>query len=397
MHAKFHLQRERCRFRQASVRRRWPLILALGVVLLGIGRAGVPAAEPSRPVPPGAGFEVVETLAALGDRSTGTPGNRAAADFIRRRFASLGYEDIHSHTFTVPVRQRGPSRLRLPERDADLPIYPLNANAISPETIPPGGLEGPLIYVATGELQHFNRQTVTDAIVLMEIESGKNWQNAANLGAKALIYVDRGRTPAMFLRDKQELSPVRFPRFWVEHAQLEAFLGTFENAPPRPAAPRVRVESESHWVDAETENIYCLVPGSDPRLKEELVMVEAFYDSTAWVAGRSPGADEAFSVATLLDLAGTLKARPPSRSVVLVATGGHAQSLAGMRELFWGLRERLQGSAADGEKISNVRCATAARRSVFSRMSTGTHRPRIRTLPSSCARPSTSASKTRWT
>ena len=111
---------------------------------------------------------------------------------------------------------------------------------------------------------------------------------------------------------------------------------------PHPARPRPRRGSNPipAGFDAETENIYCLVPGSDPRLREDLVMVEAFYDSTALVAGRSPGADEALSVAALLELARVLKDRPPSRSVVLVATGGHAQSLAGMRELFWSLRER---------------------------------------------------------
>ena len=68
------------------------------------------------------------------------------------------------------------------------------------------------------------------------------------------------------------------------------------------------------------------------------MMIEAFYDSTAYVPGLSPGADEAVSIATLLELARKFKETPPERSVLLVATSGHAQSLAGLRDLVWSLR-----------------------------------------------------------
>ena len=69
-------------------------------------------------------------------------------------------------------------------------------------------------------------------------------------------------------------------------------------------------------------------------------MVESFYDSTAWVAGSSPGADEACSIASLLHLAQYLKYNPPQRTVILIATSGHAQALAGMRDLVWGFTTR---------------------------------------------------------
>jgi hypothetical protein len=82
------------------------------------------------------------------------------------------------------------------------------------------------------------------------------------------------------------------------------------------------------------------VEGSHPELKEELVIVEGFYDSTSYVLGVSPGADEASSIATLLAYARDLKENPPERSVLLVATSGHAQTLTGMREMIWSIRAR---------------------------------------------------------
>ena len=60
------------------------------------------------------------------------------------------------------------------------------------------GLNGALIYVGRGELNELSGKTVENAIVLMEFESGRNWLTAADLGAKALIYLDRGNSPKIF-------------------------------------------------------------------------------------------------------------------------------------------------------------------------------------------------------
>jgi hypothetical protein len=69
-------------------------------------------------------------------------------------------------------------------------------------------MEGPVIYVGPGELSDFNGKEVAGTIILMELDSGKNWLNAATLGAKALIYVDRGSTPRTLYEEKIELSPI---------------------------------------------------------------------------------------------------------------------------------------------------------------------------------------------
>ncbi len=178
----------------------------------------------------------------------------------------------------------------------------------------------------------------------MELESGKNWLTVADLGAKALIYVDRGKSSRVHFEEKYELSPIQFPRFWISFDRLQDLFPGFEAMPAGRVADEVRLASQINWENVVTENVYCIVPGTDPKLQEQSVMVEAFYDSTAWVAGLSPGADEAAGVATLLYLAQQLKDNPPQRTVILVATSGHAQTLAGMRELVWSFttRSRIQ-------------------------------------------------------
>jgi hypothetical protein len=213
----------------------------------------------------------VNTLA-YGDRSTGTSGSKAAAKFIKNRFSDLGLETVGSHWFSVPVIRHGGSSLVIPDKDLSWEIHPIQANAITPESISPEGLEGPLVYVGSGELRDFNDKEISGAIVLMEIDSGKNWLHAANLGVKALIYVDRGPTGKTFFQDKIELSPIQFPRFWIPFSKARELFGNFETAPKGLVAGRARLLSKMTWDEVSGENIFALIPGTDSKLQKELVM-----------------------------------------------------------------------------------------------------------------------------
>ncbi|MBL0715520.1 MAG: M28 family peptidase, partial [Desulfosarcina sp.] len=281
----------------------------------------------------------VRSLAALGDRSTGSSGNQAAAVYIRSALEGLGFETVGSFRFRLPVRRYSAAALAFPATGRRITVHPLLANAVSPGTIAPNGLRGPLIYAGRGRLDEFNGREVAGAIVLMEMNSGRNWHNAANLGARALIYIDRGETPRSLFQDKDELTPIRFPRLWVP-------VGAFEDAVGDPAAlaaavpPEVVLTADVHWQDVTAENIFALVPGRNPKMAEQLLIVEAFYDSTVYVAAKSPGSDEACGIATLLESARRLKQDPPERSVLLLATDAHGQSLAGMREAVWNFHAR---------------------------------------------------------
>jgi hypothetical protein len=290
--------------------------------------------------PPNGLMETVTALASVEDRSTGTPGAGKAVSYIKKRFAEMGFDQVGSHLFKVPVRINRGSTLFLPEKGTSVPLHPMRSNLISPETIPKKGMEGPLVYVGAGELKDFNGKEIAGSIILMELESGKNWLHAASLGAKALIYLDRGPTLRAFFEEKVEMTPIQFPQFHLPLLKARELFGPFEESPEGMVLSNVRLTSDIKWEEVTGENVYCLIEGTHPERQEELVLVEAFYDSTAHVYGQSPGADEAISVATLLEVARNLKETPPERTVLLIATGGHAQSLAGMRELIWSLRAR---------------------------------------------------------
>jgi hypothetical protein len=284
--------------------------------------------------------QTIRTLASFGDRSTGTPGNEKAAAFIREELERLAIGEVRSQPFAVPVIRCGESVLDIPSRRVSVPLHPIAGNAVTPQAIAAPGLSGPLIYVGRGELERFNGKRVDGAVLLMELDSSRNWLDAADLGARAVIYVDRGPSPRMLFEDAFELSPIQFPRFWIPAEDLQRVFGDVVSAPAGRLAGEVQLRSEAQWRNAVAENIYCLVAGTSAERRGEVLLVEAFYDSTAHVAGVSPGADEALGVATLLELARFLKENPPERTVLLAATSGHAQSQAGLREFVWSLSAR---------------------------------------------------------
>jgi hypothetical protein len=283
---------------------------------------------------------LLSRLAAFSDRSTGTSGNEQAAAFIKEVLEEMKIGAVEAHAFAVPVMRRGVSTLEIPQRGMALKLHALAGNAVTPQTVPPPGLTGPLIYVGDGELERLNGKRIEGAVLLMELHSGRNWLRAANLGASALIYVDRGDSTGMDFEEKFELSPIQFPRFWMPAAEAREAFGDFETATEGRVADAVRLRAEAVWENVVAENIYCIVPGRSPELRNELLMVEAFYDSTAHVAGLAPGADEAVGTATLLQVARHLKENPPERTVMLVVSSGHAQALAGLRELVWSFSAR---------------------------------------------------------
>jgi len=291
----------------------------------------------------------ITSLSKNGDRSTGTKGSEEAAAYIRERLSATNPDRLDTVGFTVPVLEHQGSRLVIGDRE--IPLEPLYYNAITPQGLPPEGLPGNLVYVGKGELADFNGNKIEGAIILMEFDSGRNWMNAAALGASALIYINRGLTPKNRFLNKEELSPLQFPCFWMEEQTLHQLTGNPSAEPDSLNGRRARLETASRWSEASGQNIYALYPGTSPELKNQLVIVEAFYDSSFFIPGRSPGADEALSIAGLLQLAEHLSHHPPRRPFLLIASGGHAQGLAGMRETIWAANARSKDLRAMDKQL----------------------------------------------
>lgn len=277
-----------------------------------------------------------DTIAALSgfpSRATASPGYEKAAAYLEERLRGLGLKPLFQE-YELPVRRLSGAELTVDGKS--IPLAALTNNAITPTSLD-GIVSAPLAYVGDGDLARLDGQKLQGSILLIDFDSGRNWQQLAAVGARAVIFLADDTAGRLLFSEKRELTPLRFPCFWLARDQAEQLFGRLQVGPLHPA---VQLQARTVWEPRLAKNIYTLIEGTDPGRKEELVVLEAFFDSEEFIIGESPGADAAISVATLLQLAETLASQPPPRSVLLLATSGRAQTLAGMRDFIWSISAR---------------------------------------------------------
>lgn len=282
-------------------------------------------------------------LQSLGSRVAGYPGNEQAALYIAEQFRQMGLADV-SHQ--AEPKRYGPARPYLEEFHVASPIvhsasltaggkpvrlYPLWPNVVRTSQLPRGGVDLPLIYAGRGSLAEFNGRTVKGSAVLVEFDTGGDWLNAPRLGASAVIFIapkqsgtgaERGEGENKFLK-----IPIDIPRFWISREDAWPLLAQIKSQ----AKVTAHLECDMAWEERPAWNVIGEIQGSDPKLRNQTVYLEAYYDSMSIVPELAPGADSASGVATMIELARLFKKYPPARTVRFLATGAHFLSLGGIR------------------------------------------------------------------
>ncbi len=267
----------------------------------------------------------VELLASKGSRIAGYPGCESAGDYIHQQFKNIGLKDIKREPFfaTVPVDVSASLKVN----GKSYKLHSVWPNLVRTSQLPKAGMSGPLMYAGSGKLSAFDGYPVDGSIVLMDFNSGSEWLNAPRLGAKAVVFVEpdttmRGEAEAKFIS-----IPISIPRYWISKADAASLQALCAKG-----MPKVTLACESKWERLPTSNITGVIPGSDPKLRDQIIVIQAYYDATSVVPSLAPGAESACGIASLLELARVYKNHPPARTIWFIATSGHFQSLQGMRE-----------------------------------------------------------------
>jgi len=274
----------------------------------------------------------IAALTASPSRVPGTPGNAAAADYVLKRFKDIGLKQVKADEYfvTAPVTHEAApgthekATLQLGGRTLDIaPVYP---NQVVASTTPKNGLTGPLVYAGQGRPADFNGQKVDGSIVALDFNSGLNWITAADLGAKAIVFLAPQNTDRGQAERKFTFLPVELPRFYVQGADADAI----RNA----KGQNVTLHSLVTWEKMSVRNILGYLPGKNPpagKGKANTVIVSAYYDSMSVVPDLAPGAEAAGNMAAMLELASRLQKNPPAYNVLFMANGAHHLALAGVR------------------------------------------------------------------
>lgn len=199
-------------------------------------------------------------------------------------------------------------------------IYPLWPNGVRTSSCQ---VTGNLIYARDGTLAQFDGLNVRDAIVLLDFASGQNWRNAARLGARAVLFLEPDSATRAEGEEKWSMLPLNMPRFWVPKSSADKVLSL--------VGEEVHVDSNQEWLSKDGANYWTVIPGSDPKLRDEFILICAYVDAISVVPGLAPGAEQACGAAALFEVGRALKRFGTKRSVILLLTSGHFQAMQGIR------------------------------------------------------------------
>jgi aminopeptidase YwaD len=257
----------------------------------------------------------------IGVRLAGTPGERAAADYIARQFQAAGAQ-VRTETFPVNARCVESETLQV-EIGGQWHAFPCSLFSSTPGT---GGLpvEAPLLFFeAPTEYQRSDLSYLHGKAVVhlgCHIESREHYRRLIQAEPAFLLFVDVRYPGSAPLADGMFPAYTRAlgARPTVNVAYLDAWRWKVENA------SRARLTVSGGMQPGTSTNVIADLPAADETAP--ILYVGAHHDTQA----SSPGADDnASGVSGLLELARVLAQAPRRRTVRLISFGAEEQLSVG--------------------------------------------------------------------
>jgi ketosteroid isomerase-like protein len=316
-------------------------------------------------------------------RLPGTEGYRAAAGAMAERFAELGLQpggdDGYFQHLPIEYNQVLPGcRFELLPQDGPARSYVLDTDYIFRGFTGQGDLTAPVVFCGYGlslperGYDDYANVDVTGKVVLVfkqgppwQLEDG-GWNGLPNPRPKARTAMDHGAVAVLMVSRPNDKNPqpligsvmhgdgdlqADIPQLQItaevaaellqqaglELSELQTGIDQTRAPASRPLNQTVRIKVETEYDPArDTVNVVALLPGSDPRLKDECLVLGAHLDHVGTQGGQAffPGAnDNASGSAAVVELAeafvqGEVR---PRRTVAFVLFAGEEQGLIGSK------------------------------------------------------------------
>jgi len=265
----------------------------------------------------------VHNFSTMGSRVTGYEGSRQAAEYIKQTLRNYGH-DVETQTYKTAVPIDLGTTITVSSLDKVFKAYALWPNGI--QTCPATNLKGKLVYVPGRNLEDFDGHDLKDSIVLMDFNSENNWLFAADMGAKAAIFIEPSETFSDEALSKRVEAPLYFPRIYVDSSVGEELKNLIYISR---SDINATINSRMVWREVEASNIIGIVQGTMPN---DIIIVASHYDAWSIVPDRTYSASDALGMSLQLELAKYFSTYTPKRTIWFLALSGHYQGLEGVRQ-----------------------------------------------------------------
>ena len=229
---------------------------------------------------------------------------------------------------------QAPTSLTFEKSGEKMRMEPIWPNLVRTCTTPRSGLTGKLVWAGRAAINELNGKVFNGSIAMVDFNSGYQWIGLADLGVKAVIFVEPNNIMRGESENKYLSLPADIPRFWVSREQGRKLRDR--------EGETVRIDSQVVWERRKVRTVIGRLPGTfvppqnAPSAALEVyrqpVVIQSFYDSVSVVPGVAPGAEQACGAAATLELARVLKRYPLRKTVLFVINPGHCQNMAGWSE-----------------------------------------------------------------
>lgn len=307
---------------------------------------------------------------AIGPRLTGTPAFKAAADWAVDRLSGWGLQDVHQEPwefgrgwtlegFTLEMTApryfplTGYPEAWTPSTNGEIlgkPIYLGDKSA--EETMALGSrLNGAIVLAAEPQYQFVTEDRLqpdaSDERVPIGAPASFRSRSAMSsremtpliqeAGAAVVLRPNQGQHGTIFVLGNRNTPDDAVPSIVMASEHYNMIVRMVEAG--EDVQLRVGVKSRYHEEDANAYNVLAMIPGTDPEVANQIVLIGGHLDSWHSSPGGSDNADGVASTMEAMRILEALGVRP-RRTIMMALWGGEEEGLLGSRE--W-VRRHLEG------------------------------------------------------
>jgi len=277
----------------------------------------------------------ISQLGTLGVIAPGTKGNLEMEKKVAELFSKSGFKNGEIK-FESPILEPGKLTLDCGENGSFI------LDAMHPSLMRPGNFKElnfstDLVYIGKGDIKALEKAkgiNLNGSLAVMDYNSFDRWNDLLRFGIKGVIFVGNGNYTHLQAVQKVNNSEVSFPRFFIDGKEGEELLSLCRK---KRSVKAEAAATSSRWHNGVLRDLWVLIPGSDKRMSEQVMVITAPLDSNSVVPAKATGAQRLVNLHILLKLLEDYRKTPPRCSVMLAGVNGHTNRYAGERLLSWHL------------------------------------------------------------